>query len=173
MIGDPLPPIVVMGVSASGKSSVGTALAARLGVPFVDGDDLHPRANVVKMASGVPLVDEDRWPWLDAVADRLAQGAVVVACSALKRAYRDRLRTRAPHTVFVHLAGSADVLERRIGSRPGHFMPPSLLQSQLDTLEPLGPDETGFVLDFAPSPAAVAQAALERLGAGTSGPDGL
>ena len=163
MTGD-APPIVVMGVSASGKSSVGEALAARLGIPYVDADDLHPQSNVDKMAAGVPLTDDDRWPWLDAVAARLAEGPVVVACSALKRAYRDRLRASAPDTVFVHLTGDRRVLEERIADREGHFMPASLLQSQLDTLEDLGSDEAGFALDFAePVDELVAQA-VERIG---------
>lgn len=163
MTGDALPPIVVMGVSASGKSSVGTALADRLGIPYVDADDLHPQVNVDKMAAGVPLTDDDRWPWLDAVAARLAEGPVVVACSALKRAYRDRLRASARDAVFVHLTGDPRVLDERIGDREGHFMPASLLQSQLDTLEVLGDEEAGFTLDFAePVDDLVAQA-VERI----------
>ena len=169
MTGDALPPLIVMGVSASGKSSVGSALAARLGIPFVDADDLHPQANVDKMAAGIPLTDDDRWPWLDAGASRLAAGPVVIACSALKRAYRDRLRTAVPATVFVHLAGDRDVLEERIADREGHFMPASLLQSQLDTLEDLGRDEMGFALDFARPVDELVDAVVERVGEGATG----
>ena len=157
------PPIVVMGVSASGKTSLGQALADRLHIPFVDADDLHPQANVDKMAAGVPLDDDDRWPWLDAVAARLADGPVVIACSALKRRYRDRLRASAPEIVFVHLTGDSDVLRRRIRKRAGHFMPASLLQSQLDTLEDLGSDEAGFTLDFADDVDALVEQAMERI----------
>lgn len=159
-----VPPLVVMGVSASGKSAVGAALAGRLGVPFVDGDDLHPQANVDKMAAGIPLDDEDRWPWLDAVAARLAERHVVIACSALKRAYRDRLRAAAPDTVFVHLTGSPELLQERANARPGHFMPASLLRSQLDTLEDLGQDEAGFVLDVAEPVGRLVDQAAQRLG---------
>lgn len=144
------PLIVVMGVSGSGKSTVGAALAQRLGVPFGDADDLHPPANVAKMAAGVPLDDTDRRPWLEAVGAWLAQRAGrggVMSCSALKVAYRDQLRTHAPRTAFVHLHGSRDVIARRQSDRPGHFMPSSLLDSQFDTLEPLGSHEAGLVVD--------------------------
>lgn len=134
--------IVVMGPSGSGKSLVGAAVAAALRVPFVDGDDLHPRANVVKMASGIALEDADRAPWLAAVAAVLRQGPVVVACSALRRAYRDQLRAAAPGTVFVELVVPPATLRTRV-SRRDHFMPASLLDSQLSTLEPLASDEAG------------------------------
>ena len=163
MTGDALPPLVVMGVSASGKSAVGEQLADRLGVAYVDADDLHPQANVDKMSAGIPLDDADRWPWLDAVAARLAGGPVVIACSARKRAYRDRLRQAAPETVFVHLTGDRAVLEDRIADREGHFMPASLLQSQLDTLEDLSSDEAGFTLDFAEPVDALVDEAVERI----------
>ncbi|MFD4421806.1 gluconokinase [Agromyces sp. NPDC058484] len=163
----PAPRVVVMGVSASGKSSVGRALAERLNASFVDADDLHPRANVEKMTAGIPLDDADRAPWLEVVAERLASTTggrgTVVACSALKRAYRDRLRQSAPDTVFVHLTGSAAMLGLRAGDRNGHFMPMSLLQSQLDTLEALGDDEAGFALDVAESVAELAREAAERI----------
>ncbi|ANY09820.1 gluconokinase [Pseudonocardia sp. HH130630-07] len=141
-----------MGVSGSGKSTVGTALAERLGAAFTDADGLHPAANVAKMRAGTPLTDTDRAPWLDLVGARLAEGAghgVVVACSALRRSYRDRLRGHAPDTVFVHLTGARDVLAARMGARTDHFMPAALLDSQFATLEPLGPDEAGVVLDVA------------------------
>ncbi len=144
-----LPLVVVMGVSGSGKSTVGAALAQRLRVPFGDADDMHPAANVAKMSAGHPLDDADRLPWLVGIGEWLAdrpQGAVV-ACSALKRSYRDLLRQHAPGVGFVHLDGVHDTIARRQASRPGHFMPASLLGSQFATLEPLAPDEDGVVVD--------------------------
>ncbi|NEM90721.1 gluconokinase [Galbitalea soli] len=141
--------IVVMGVSGSGKSTVGAALASRLRVPFVDADDLHPAANVAKMAAGHPLTDEDRWPWLDRVAATLAGGAstgMVVACSALRRVYRERISAGAPGVRFVELEGSRALLEERMRGRHDHFMPTSLLDSQLATLESLAVDEPGIVV---------------------------
>lgn len=134
--------IVVMGPSGSGKSLVGASLAAALRADFVDGDDLHSRANVAKMASGRPLDDADREPWLDAVAATLRRPAVVVACSALRRAYRDRIRTKTAGVVFVELVVPQADLRQRM-SRRDHFMPSSLLDSQLATLEPLQSDEAG------------------------------
>ena len=143
-------PIVVMGVSGSGKSTVGAALAQRLRVPFADADDFHPEANVAKMSAGHALNDEDRHPWLDAIGDWLAnhcgEGGVM-SCSALKRKYRDQLRKHCPQVRFLHLSGSPEVVGRRQASRPGHFMPASLLASQFDTLEPLEADEHGVVVD--------------------------
>lgn len=155
------PQVVVMGVSGSGKSTVGELAAAALGVPFVDGDALHPAANVAKMASGVPLTDEDRIPWLLAVGRALADTApegVVVACSALKRSYRDLIRSEAPDAVFAELDGSRELLAERMAARPGHFMPVSLLDSQLATLQPLGDDEAGMRLDVAQLPGELADA---------------
>jgi gluconokinase len=147
----PAVPIVVMGVSGSGKSAVGGSLAAALGRPFVDADDLHPAANKQKMAQGIPLTDDDRWGWLDIVGERLgAGGPVVVACSALKRVYRDRLRAAAPDALFVHLHGSPELLAQRMGHRVHEFMPVTLLGSQLATLEPLQPGEWGVVVDITP-----------------------
>ena len=142
-------PIVVMGVSGSGKSTVGAGLAQRLRVPFADADDLHPQANIDKMAAGHPLTDVDRLPWLDTIGAWLAghRAGGVMSCSALKRAYRDRLRSAAADTLFVHLDGPAEVIARRQASRPGHFMPASLLRSQFETLEPLGPGECGLTVD--------------------------
>lgn len=146
-----VPLVCVMGVSAAGKSTVGKALAGALGVSFADADDLHSDANRAKMASGTPLTDDDRWPWLDAVGAQLreARGSgLVMACSALRRAYRDRIRASAPEVVFVHLDGSRELLAARALSRTDHFMPPALLDSQLATLEPLD-DEPGLVVDVA------------------------
>lgn len=143
-------PIVVMGVSGSGKSTVGAALAQRLGVPFADADDFHPPANIEKMTAGVPLDDDDRYPWLEAIGRWLAQRCDtggVMSCSALKRKYRDQLRTHCPQTEFVHLSGSPEVIAARQATRPGHFMPPTLMASQFATLEPLQPDERGVTVD--------------------------
>jgi gluconokinase len=142
-------PIVVMGVSGSGKSTVGAALAQRLRVPFADADDLHPAANIAKMTAGHPLLDDDRLPWLELIGDWLARhsGGGVMSCSALKHSYRDVLRGHCPDVEFLHLAGSPEVIGRRQASRPGHFMPVSLLASQFETLEPLGPDERGVAID--------------------------
>jgi gluconokinase len=151
----PLPLVCVMGVSAAGKSTVGIALAAALGVQFVDADDLHSMANRAIMASGVALTDEDRWPWLDAVAAEFVahrRTGVVIACSALRRAYRDRIRAIAGEVDFVLLHGSREVLAARAAARTGHFMPPALLDSQLATLEMLDQDERGVVGDIMLSP---------------------
>lgn len=140
--------IVVMGVAAAGKSAVGAALAARLGAPFIDADHLHPRSNIDKMSSGIPLDDGDRRPWLDAVAAALADApATVVACSALKRAYRDRIRAGSPGCRFVLLDVPRSVLLARITARADHFMPASLLDDQLATLEHPAPDEAVIVVD--------------------------
>lgn len=136
--------IVVMGPSGCGKSTVGRALAERMGATFVDADDLHPLTNVDKMAAGIPLDDADRMPWLGVVGTTLAaHGRIVVACSALRRAYRDAIRAEAPDAFFAELRVDRDELERRMRERPGHFMPAALLDSQLETLEPVEPDERG------------------------------
>lgn len=142
-------PIVVMGVSGSGKSVVGAALAQRLRVPFEDADDLHPPTNIAKMSAGHALTDEDRFPWLEAIGRWLAahRDGGVMACSALKRRYRDQLRRHCPDVEYLHLSGSAEVIGRRQASRPGHFMPASLLASQFATLEPLESDEAGVAID--------------------------
>ncbi len=152
-------PLVVMGVSGSGKSTVGAALAQRLGVPFADADDLHPAANIVKMTAGEALDDDDRFPWLEAIGGWLAAhgDGGVMSCSALKRKYRDQLRHHVPHLAFLHLAGTHEVIARRQASRPGHFMPASLLTSQFRTLEPLQPDEHGVVIDVDQSIDAIVQ----------------
>ncbi len=141
-----------MGVSGCGKTTIGDLIARRLNVPFLDGDSLHPVENVAKMAAGTPLTDDDRWPWLATVGSTLGNagaGGLVLACSALKRSYRDAILALAPGTVFLHLHGSRDVLGARLEGRSGHFMPPALLDSQLATLEPLAADEAGVVVDIA------------------------
>lgn len=161
--------VVVMGVSGSGKTTVGTALATSLGWEFLDGDDLHPPANVAKMAAGVPLTDDDRGPWLDAIGRwidvRRSSGAgAVVACSALRRAYRDLLSRGRPDVAFCHLAVDADNLRDRLAQRRGHYLPASLLASQLATLEPLDDDESGVTVSAEGAPAAVLAEALDALG---------
>ena len=139
-----------MGVSGSGKSTVGSALAQRLRVPFVDADTLHTPANIAKMTAGEPLDDTDRYPWLQKVGEWLAdhRGGGVVSCSALKRRYRDQLRVYCPRVKFLHLSGTPELINQRMSARTGHFMPPSLLRSQFETLEPLGTDEHGFTVDI-------------------------
>ncbi|MDQ0675209.1 gluconokinase [Pseudarthrobacter siccitolerans] len=160
------PVIVVMGVCGAGKSTVGEALAQRLGARFVDSDSLHPQANVDKMAAGIPLTDEDRWPWLALVGGELSathpQG-IIVACSALKRAYRDAIRAKAPVTIFVQLNVELSVLQSRLNQRPGHFMPPSLLGSQLETLQPLEADEAGITVTTSEGIAETVNRILPRL----------
>lgn len=146
--------VVVMGVSATGKTTVGVPLAEELDCEFIEGDELHPRQNIEKMEHGIPLTDEDRWPWLEAISEMLAvrdhEGvSTVVTCSALKRSYRNVLRGSAP-IFFVHLHAPFEVLEERMQLRTKHFMPTSLLRSQFDTLEPLGEDEDGAVIDVTP-----------------------
>jgi gluconokinase len=146
--------VVVMGVSGCGKSTVGTRLAKALNATFLDADDFHPPDNVRRMRTGMALTDAERAPWLDALAARLAAAgaadeAVVLACSALKRSYRDALRRGAPALTLVHLTGSPALLAERITARPGHYMPPTLLPSQLATLEPPGPVERAITLDVA------------------------
>lgn len=144
--------VVFMGVSGTGKSAVGRPVSETLGLTFAEGDDFHPQANIDKMSSGTPLTDEDRWPWLRDLADWTRERAAAdegtgVACSALRRAYRDVLREGAPDTVFVHLAGTAEVITERMNARD-HFMPASLLDSQFATLEDLEPDEDAIVVDI-------------------------
>ncbi len=160
--------LIVMGVSGSGKTTIAVPLAKRLGWIFLEGDDLHPPANVAKMHSGRPLTDDDRWPWLDAIAAwidaRQAAGeAGVVACSALKRVYRDRLMDgrRGVRLVFLH--ADRALLAERLARRTGHFMPPSLLDSQLATLEPPEPDEHAISVDLGPPPEQAVEAIIRRL----------
>lgn len=157
-----------MGVAGAGKTLVGSLLAAALGVPFLEGDALHPAANVRKMTQGIPLTDADRVPWLDAIAARIAAAhragsGIVVSCSALKRAYRDVLRSADPELLFVHLSGERDLIARRLAARAGHFMPVSLLDSQLATLEHPGPDEHAVVVDVGEPSDAIVRRLLERL----------
>ncbi|MFI1987843.1 gluconokinase [Actinoplanes sp. NPDC020271] len=140
-------PIVVMGVAGCGKSTVGKALAARLGLPYAEADDFHPPANVAKMHAGTPLTDGDRAPWLAAIADTMKDGDLVVSCSALKRAYRDVLRGGNPEAFFVHLVLTPEVATARVSGRAGHFMPSTLVASQFAVLEPLAPDENGMGVD--------------------------
>jgi gluconokinase len=145
--------VIVMGVSGSGKTTVGEALAHRLGWTFEEGDSLHPAANIAKMASGQPLTDEDRGPWLTAVKafidDTLQAGrSAVISCSALKRAYRDQLVAGRAQVRMVFLSGPPEVIGARVAHRRGHFMPPALLQSQLDALEPPAPDEHAIGIDI-------------------------
>ncbi|MEV8451812.1 gluconokinase [Streptomyces sp. NPDC052095] len=161
--------VVVMGVAGTGKTTIGPLLAAGLGVPYAEGDDFHPAANIAKMSAGVPLDDADRWPWLDAIG-RWAHGRAglggVVSSSALKRSYRDRLRAEAPGVLFLHLTGDRALIEARMAGRTGHFMPTALLDSQFATLQPLREDEAGVSVDVSGTPEEITQravAALRRL----------
>ena len=161
--------VIVMGVSGSGKTTLARGIAAHLGWRFQEGDDLHPRANVEKMSRGEPLTDADRWPWLEAVGSWLdaraeAGESAVLTCSALRRVYRDRLREGRPGVCFCHVAPSAQVLRDRLDRRRGHYMPASLLPSQLATLEPLADDEPGVTLSSEGEPADVLAEALQALG---------
>jgi len=159
---------VVMGVCGTGKTTLATVLAERLGCDHAEADDFHSAANIAKMAAGVPLEDSDRWPWLQEIAgwihDRdLAGRPAVVTCSALKRAYRDALRAGSPRIFFIHLVGSRELILERMQRRTEHFMPASLMDSQLAILEPLGPDERGVVLDVAQPPGVLVSAALAAI----------
>lgn len=166
------PPLVVMGVQGSGKSTAGRAAAERLGLAFIDGDDLHPAGNKAKMAAGNPLTDADREPWLAAVGRALAEGlergqARVIACSALKRRYRDLIRSYVPTVRFVHLAGPQELIADRLSHRNHEYMPAALLDSQFETLEPLEADEAGIRLEITRSPEDIAEAIADALhGAG-------
>jgi gluconokinase len=162
----PLPVIVVMGVSGSGKSTVGRLLAERLGVPYAEADDFHPAANIAKMSAGHPLNDADRAPWLDAIAAWIAERgdrSGVVSCSALRRRYRDRLRADAPGLFFLHLDGSAELIASRLAARMRHFMPSGLLASQLEALEPLDADEEGAMVSITGGPQDIVERALAAL----------
>lgn len=162
--------VVVMGVSGTGKSTVGTLLAAGLGVPYAEADAFHPPANIDKMSAGTPLDDADREPWLDAIGawarTRTEHGPGlqgVVSCSALKRAYRDRLRASAPGLFFLHLTGDRDLVAGRLAQRRDHFMPGALLDSQYAALEPLQPGEQGVEISVADSPEDITAHAVRAL----------
>jgi gluconokinase len=163
--------VVVMGVTGSGKSTIGQLLAERLGVPYAEADSFHPPANVAKMAAGQPLDDTDRYPWLLAIGDwirsRVGLGGVV-SCSALKYAYRDLLRDAYPGVWFLHLDTDPQTIARRVAARTGHFMPVSLVQSQFAALEPLRPDEAGLVVDAAQPPDTVVAAAIAAMATASS-----
>ncbi|HEX9473802.1 MAG TPA: gluconokinase [Steroidobacteraceae bacterium] len=161
---------VVMGVAGTGKSTVGSALALALGLAFVEGDAYHPARNVQRMAAGIPLTDADRSPWLNALAARLQEAehagtGLVMACSALKRAYREQLRGGAAGVTFIYLHGDRELLARRLAQRHQHFMPASLLESQLAALEPPTPDEGAWTYDISLSPRAIVASLVERIGA--------
>jgi carbohydrate kinase (thermoresistant glucokinase family) len=161
--------IIVMGVSGSGKSTIGALLAEVLGWPFADADGFHPAANVAKMAAGQPLTDADRGPWLDAIAAHIdaARGTgqpVVVACSALRRAYRERLRAGHGDLIFLHLAGAPEVIATRQAARQGHFMPPSLMASQFATLEDPAEEADAVTVSVQASPHEVVGNILSSLG---------
>ena len=161
--------IVVMGVSGAGKSTVGKLIAARLDCPFRDADSFHPRANIEKMRRGEPLTDEDRWPWLQAIAawiaeHRAAGTTCVVTCSALKRVYRDIVTNKQSSDVrLVYLKGGFDLIESRLKARKGHFMPPGLLRSQFDALEEPGADERAITVAIDATPDEIADSAMEKL----------
>jgi gluconokinase len=162
--------IIVMGVSGCGKSTVGEELAGRLGIPFMEGDKLHPAANVAKMAAGTPLDDDDRWPWLDLVGAELRKGyeagGIVVSCSALKKIYRDRLRQACGGPLaFVYLEGSEALLTERMGARTGHFMPLSLLKTQLATLEAPSGEDGVVTVNIDATPQAIVDNAFKGLSA--------
>ncbi|HEX9128624.1 MAG TPA: gluconokinase [Gemmatimonadaceae bacterium] len=161
---------VVMGVSGSGKSLIGAAFARALGVDFVEGDDYHTAANVARMASGIPLTDDDRAEWLRSLAARIRKAkdsgtGLVVSCSALKRSYRDTLRSAASDLRFILLQGPRALLTERLASRRGHYMPPSLLDSQLSTLEEPSPDEEVWACDIRESPEGIVAALMARASA--------
>jgi gluconokinase len=161
--------VISMGVSSSGKTVVGEAIARRLHAPFLDGDNYHPEANIKKMSAGIPLTDEDRWPWLKKLAEALhaaaePKGVAVGACSSLKRAYRDYLTEVAGEPiVFVYLDGSYEVIDARIKARTGHFMPESLLESQFATLEPPAPDENAIAVPVTDSIDKIADTVVRKL----------
>lgn len=169
--------LVVMGVCGCGKSSVGSALAEALGWPFLEGDELHPPGNIARMAAGIPLTDEDRRDWLDAIAARIAEATrarkpLVVACSSLKRRYRDRLRAGG-EVAFVYLKGDRETIRLRVQGRPGHFMPVSLVESQFADLEEPDADEHAFVCDIGPPPHRIVAGLLLRLNASSGRVPGL
>jgi gluconokinase/shikimate kinase len=160
--------IVLMGVSGCGKTTVAAIMSGRLNWPFEEGDALHPQANVDKMHAGHPLTDEDRWPWLEKVAhwvettlDSGQNG--IITCSALKRSYRDLINRRGHDIEFVYLHGTKEMIAPRLAARHGHYMPPSLLDSQFATLEEPTPDEPAIRVDIGPAATAIAATIIERL----------
>lgn len=160
--------LVLMGVAGSGKTTLAEILRDRLGRPYAEADEFHPPANIEKMSAGTPLDDDDRWPWLRAIRDWLTEQTragqpSVVTCSALKRAYRDVLREAEGRVRFVHLTAEQDVLAQRMSGRSGHFMPTTLLPSQLSTLQPLGDDEDGVTVTVDVPPQEIADRVLARL----------
>lgn len=161
--------LVIMGVSGSGKTTIANMLSKRLGWIAAEADEFHPAVNIAKMSSGTALDDDDRWPWLYAIRDWMGTQAgngrcTIVTCSALKRSYRNILAQAPGRVTFVHLDGSGDLLAERMKTRSGHFMPPSLLPSQLSTLEPLSSDEDGLRLDISSAPGEIVNAVLQHLG---------
>ena len=166
-----VPLVVVMGVAGSGKSTLAAGLAEKLGVDFIEGDSLHPQANVNKMAGGIPLTDDDRWPWLEAIGERMevervTGHGVVVSCSALRHVYRDCLRKKVNGKVhFILLDGSRELITDRMKKRKGHFMPPALLDSQFATLEKPTADEHAVILDISHSVPTLLAEAAQSVGA--------
>jgi len=156
-------PIVVMGVAGTGKTTVGSLLGAALNLPFTDGDALHSAESIAKMSAGVALTDEDRRPWLWRVGLELRRRGGVIACSALRRSYRDVIRAVGPDTQFVHLVGDAATIEARLSARSGHFMSSRMLSDQLALLEPLEADEVGLEADITSTPNAIVASAVKRL----------
>jgi carbohydrate kinase (thermoresistant glucokinase family) len=161
--------LIVMGVSGCGKSTVGQALGDVLGWDFRDGDAFHPPSNVAKMKSGAPLTDDDRWPWLTAISrfideTRASGSHAIIACSALKRIYRDRLKGAHGDVVFVHLAGTKELIEARMAARKNHFMPLGLLDSQFATLEPPAADEPAIIVSVAGTPETIVADVLAQTG---------
>lgn len=162
---------VLMGVAGCGKTSIGDALAPRIDATFIDGDALHPQSNIDKMASGQPLGDDDRWPWLELVGAALAdsRGTTIIGCSALKRRYRDAIRKAAGDAVcFVHLSGSRELIQGRMSARKGHFMPPSLLDSQFAALERPETDETALTVDISGTEAEIVEQIVKHMETMTS-----
>lgn len=160
--------VVVMGISGSGKTTIATRLTERLGWVFAEADDFHPAANIAKMTAGTPLTDQDRWPWLESMRDWMTAQAqagrsTVVTCSALKRSYRDILTQAEGRVRFVHLLGDTDLILDRMKTRSGHFMPESLLPSQISTLEPLEPDEQGVRIENTGTPDQVTDLVINQL----------
>lgn len=160
--------LVMMGVSGSGKTTIAAGVAERLGWTLLEGDSFHPPANVAKMAAGHPLTDEDRWPWLHAIAaaideKRAAGASAVVACSALKHAYRDILVGDRPDVLLVYLQGSRALIGQRIAARKGHYMPASLLDSQFATLEEPAPDEHALIVSVDAAPDAIVEEVLRQV----------